>query len=49
MIPPDACNVVVSPGQIVLLLPAFALGKGFTVIVTFSVEEQPYEFVTTTE
>ena len=40
-IPPLADNVVNVPLQIVTSLPAFAVGKGFTVTITLSVAEQP--------
>ena len=45
VVPPDAINVVDVPLHIVTSLPALAMGNGFTVTITLSVDD-PHEFDT---
>ena len=43
VVPPVAVNVVFPPEQIVTSMPAFAMGVGLTVTVTFEVAEHPFD------
>jgi len=48
VVPPVAWRVVLVPGQIDILLPAFTLILGLTVTVTDDVPEHPEIFVAVT-